>query len=75
MTPEGKRIPLDTVAPVYTVVVADQDDNPDTCVRNRASYVSHFATCPKASQFSASKKADHAGAGEHARPPREGQTK
>jgi hypothetical protein len=54
-TEEGKIIPLDKRAPVYEVVA----DLTGQVVARRAYsiYVSHFSTCPKANDFSASKKA------------------
>lgn len=51
LTEDGKRIPLDPSAPVY---VRDGE----VVRRERLAMVSHFATCPKANDFSASKKAD-----------------
>jgi hypothetical protein len=50
---EGRAI-LDFRAPVYEVVT-DGDDR--TIVRrSKTAAVSHFATCPKANEFSGSKK-------------------
>lgn len=49
-TPDGKRIPLDAKAPVY-FVTAD-----GVATRAVGYYVSHFKTCPRASDFSASKR-------------------
>jgi hypothetical protein len=43
-------VPLDAVAPVY-VRLAD-----GTFQKSMEAYVSHFATCPNASEFSGSKK-------------------
>ena len=59
-TKEGKRIPLDATAPVYMRVQADpsmgfQLQDP-VAERVHVAYVSHFATCPKANQFSASRR-------------------
>lgn len=48
----GKMIPLDAKAPVYII----DPDNPDHCVRSNYAHVSHFATCPKANEFSGSKR-------------------
>lgn len=45
-------IPLDAKAPVYIT----EPDNPAECVRSEYAYVSHFATCPKANEFSESKR-------------------
>lgn len=53
-TRDGKRIPLDPKPPVY--MTSDPDSDFVLCERQRRSYVSHFATCPEANQFSASKK-------------------
>lgn len=49
LTPEGKRIPLDPKPPVY----AYEADN-GNCLQVKAAtvYVTHFATCPKANDFS-----------------------
>ncbi len=50
-TPDGKRIPLDPRPPVYQIgAVAIDAGTPIT--RDYGAMVSHFATCPKASQFS-----------------------
>ena len=51
MTDEKNKIQvLDAVAPVWRRTTAGH------CVRNKESFVSHFATCPKASEFSKKKK-------------------
>lgn len=54
VTPNGKRVPVDTRPVVYALVT-----EPDGTVRaqrvkseGREFGVSHFATCPKASDFS-----------------------
>jgi hypothetical protein len=52
-TTEGKWIPLDTRAPTYSI--ADVKGMGLRALRSEG-YVSHFATCPKANDFSASKK-------------------
>lgn len=49
-TPEGKKIPLDAVAPVYHLA----EDG--TAHRLHDAHVTHFATCPSASQHSKKKK-------------------
>jgi len=70
-TSDGKTIPLDPRPPVYLVT-----ENADgaTCDRigpgqslfghPMATMVSHFATCPKASQFSGSKRGGKEGVGQ-----------
>lgn len=47
---KGQKIPLDPRAPVYNVL----SDSPATCKRSLpdTAMVSHFATCPKANDFS-----------------------
>jgi hypothetical protein len=52
---DGKIIPLDPRPPVYEVT-EDDGTNPPTVRRASMCHVSHFATCPKAGDFSASKK-------------------
>jgi hypothetical protein len=56
---EGKRglHPLDPRPPVYVITVWDQDGTPTEAIRMNTAYVSHFATCPKAGQFSGAKRA------------------
>ena len=51
---DGKRIPLDPVAPVYAKAPGDGGINPMLVLRPAPGqmFVSHLATCPKASQFS-----------------------
>lgn len=53
-TPEGKFIPLDTTAPVYVDVTPPQEAESGTMKvdRNTNAYVSHFATCRYADEFS-----------------------
>lgn len=51
--PNGKKMPLDLRAPTYTV---EQRNGIVVGVRQETTYVSHFATCEKARDFSASKK-------------------
>jgi hypothetical protein len=46
----GKLIPLDLVAPVYALL------DGELATRAESYYVSHFATCPQASEHSKSKK-------------------
>lgn len=55
-TIDGKRIPLDPKPPVYSIEV--QDDGSVKCAKtpHHMFMVSHFATCPKANDFSGSKK-------------------
>lgn len=50
-TQDGKRIPLDAVAPVWQVY-----DDGHPAVRMTTCYVSHFNTCPDADLWSKSKK-------------------
>ena len=52
-THEGKKIPLDTVAPVYQVL---ENIGKPQAHRAEGYYVSHFCTCPQANQFSAGKR-------------------
>ena len=48
-TPEGKKIPLDAKAPVYLV---EQDgEGTYRAIRQEDTFVTHFATCPKANDF------------------------
>lgn len=53
-TEDGKRIPLDSVAPVYQVVGDPLDHENPRVVRASGAYVTHFATCPNASEHSKS---------------------
>lgn len=60
-TTENKMIPLDPKPPIYEVHDAAPEEfkGGADCYGARADkgyYVSHFATCPKANDFSASKK-------------------
>jgi hypothetical protein len=57
-TMDKKKIPLDSRAPVYRVVTQAEDGTPLIVERDRYAYVTHFATCPKASDFSAGRKTD-----------------
>lgn len=59
VTEEGKKIPLDPKPPVYRVVHDRSQDGKWTirAIRKENCMVSHFATCPAANQFSASRKA------------------
>jgi len=54
MTEAGKKIPLDPKPPVYRVL--DENPEPNAYMENvkraQRCYVSHFATCPKANEFS-----------------------
>lgn len=53
-TVDGKRIPLDPIAPVYKVVNTGLSTRVE---RAEGSYmVSHFSTCSQANKFSSSKK-------------------
>lgn len=63
-TEDGKKIPLDPRAPVYTLGPKKIGDNPafgesdgDQLVkRTSLAMVSHFATCPKANDFSGGRR-------------------
>ena len=63
----GQLIPLDLVAPVYALIApARLDDqvalDQEVAVsRDKAALVSHFATCPKASEFSGKARAARSG--------------
>jgi hypothetical protein len=54
-TKEGKNVPLDPKAPVYRVA-EDLFGGEVALLERTGSYVSHFATCPKADNFSASNR-------------------
>lgn len=54
-TPDGKQIPLDPRPPCYEVV-QDIDTGEATCTRKKDAMVTHFATCPKADQFSSGRR-------------------
>ena len=51
------RVPMDPSAPVYRIVGTAGSDGTVRIERDKAAMVSHFATCPKASQFRGGKKA------------------
>ena len=54
-TPDGKKIPLDPTPAVY--LVREESQKTVVVYRTLNCYmVTHFATCPKANQFSGSKK-------------------
>lgn len=55
VTPDGKRIPLDPRPPVYRTGTLLPDGGV-RCERDREALCSHFATCPKADQFSGSRR-------------------
>lgn len=48
---DGKVIPLDMVAPVYELEL-DRDTGQMLAIRTTSAHVSHFATCPDATQHS-----------------------
>lgn len=49
---DGRRIPLDAVAPCY-VRMTDKETGAEVWAQGRGNaYVSHFATCRAANQFS-----------------------
>lgn len=50
----GKLVPLDVRAPVYEV--KKDFSGSEVCDLVENIYVSHFATCPKANDFSSSRK-------------------
>jgi hypothetical protein len=53
----GKRVPLDAVAPVYFLIERSREEGGNECVPAPAhTYVTHFATCSKANEFSGPKK-------------------
>ena len=55
-----KLIPLDAKAPVYVLTMREDTTMTGTARCQRAekgrAFVSHFATCPKANEFSGGKK-------------------
>ena len=51
---EGKTQILDAIAPVFYAYVNSSGKN--DCVRDEQAFVTHFATCPAANQFSKSAK-------------------
>lgn len=54
---DGKMIPLDPRPPIYAALLWEDDqETPKTVERHFTAYVSHFATCPNASEFSAGRK-------------------
>lgn len=59
VTEDGKKIPLDPRPPVYAIIGGSLHSDGELRVERRTtSLVSHFGTCPKASDFSASKRKD-----------------
>lgn len=56
VTERGARIPLDAQTQVYRVV--EKAVGAPDAIKATDCYVSHFLTCPKASQFSGTKKAE-----------------
>lgn len=55
-TADGKKIPLDPRPPVYSYTPIVGSSGRFVGARLEGAAVSHFATCPKANDFSASKK-------------------
>ena len=51
---EGKNIPLDPKPPVYELM--GENRGKSLVRRHRQAFVSHFATCPDAAQFSKGRK-------------------
>jgi hypothetical protein len=60
VTKEGTKIPLDMRPPVYEIMSLNPFDPASKLVAVRLDKhrfgVTHFSTCPKANEFSASKK-------------------
>lgn len=56
-TPEGKRIPLDPAATVYSVSLEG------ICEKIGGFMVTHFATCRAANEFSGSRRREESGRG------------
>lgn len=59
--PNGKPVPLDPSAPVYQVLKHDAGGTPQVKLLEldqgeRKAMVSHFKTCPNASDFSRSRR-------------------
>lgn len=54
-TESGKVVPLDPAPPVFEVW-QKAPDGTTFVKRNLSAFVSHFATCPRANDFSGSKK-------------------
>lgn len=55
-TEEGKKIPLDPIAPVYETLDRTVLMDKGQFVRRAVAYVSHFSTCSHANDFSSSRK-------------------
>lgn len=53
-TDDGKIVPLDPSPPVYELVT--DLAGKQTAVRVKDTFVSHFATCPRASEFGTARK-------------------
>jgi len=54
---EGKKIPLDMRAPIYKLGSYDPDKRAWMLMRMPEGFkVTHFATCPKASEFSGARR-------------------
>lgn len=67
--PDGKRVPLDAVAPVFLLRGLDKEQGcyPVDIAPPDTAFVSHFATCPKASEFSKNRKTEIGAAMDRAR--------
>lgn len=52
VTGEGRIIPLDLQAPVYCVTGEKDPGEHSGVVRTHLAFVTHFATCPHANEFS-----------------------
>lgn len=58
VTSPGKAVPLDPRPPVYHVTSDTKSKSGYSAIRAIGTHmVSHFATCPKANDFSGSRKA------------------
>lgn len=53
MGPNGKRIPLDLRAPVYSI--SEDMTGAAVAMPHQSAHVSHFSSCPRANEFSGAK--------------------
>lgn len=56
VTVDGKKIPLDPTPPTYGAADDSEIHTDGQFIGRSRAMVSHFATCPKANDFSGSKK-------------------